>query len=309
MILKELQPYFVAASAALGVATLGFILNIVKTIRDNAQDRIAVQEERLKRAEDDHARLEKWSEREKAELRLKLEETKAEVDAILAKEGIDAITLAAGKRLSDTAAELRATTELLVAEMQDKLTKLSALDDAAEISKGASRTLAMVAMASGKYSDAAARYDTYAASGTVSWEDNLSRGIAHANAKDGHRSNLAALMAYNDAIALAPKSLDGNRRAQLFTYRAAMLKRQERFREAENDLSISLELATADIERLDAHYNLACIYAMQGRGDDMRKHLSELEDNSRFRANVANHIYDYFSNFRDDPMVQKLLSL
>lgn len=37
MSLTDLQPYLTALSAGLGVATLGFLLNVVKAVRDNAQ--------------------------------------------------------------------------------------------------------------------------------------------------------------------------------------------------------------------------------------------------------------------------------
>ncbi len=49
MNLAELQPYLTAISASLVVATFLFLLNVVKAVRENALDSIAVQEERLKR--------------------------------------------------------------------------------------------------------------------------------------------------------------------------------------------------------------------------------------------------------------------
>ena len=101
MNLAELQPYLTAISAGLGVATLGFLLNLVKAVRESAQDRIAVHEDRLKRAAEDQARTEKWAERDKAELRAQLDKAKAEMDALLKEEGLDLNTLALGKQLSN----------------------------------------------------------------------------------------------------------------------------------------------------------------------------------------------------------------
>jgi hypothetical protein len=113
-------------------------------------------------------------------------------------------------------------------------------------------------------------------------------------------------MAYNDAIALAPNDLDRNRRARLFTYRAAMMKRLRRLREAENDLNISLADATSSYEKLDAHYNMACICAMQNNPEKMYEHVSALQSNNFFVSLVVRNINEYFENYSSDP---KLLSL
>lgn len=310
MTLQDLQPYLTAVSAALSVATLGFILNIVKVIRDNAQDHLAAKEERLKKVVDDHARLKEWSEREKTELKIKLEEAKAKVDALLKQEGLDPSALVAGKRLSESTNELQGTVKRLTAEMQETVLKLETLGGRMNEGKAASaaRTIAMAEMASGRYNDAASQYDTLAASGSATWEDHLSRGVAHANAGQGRISDIAALRSYSDAIALAPEELDQNRRARLFTYRAAMLKRLGRLAEAEHDLSISIDLAKAEYERLDAHYNLACIYAMQGRGEEMYEQLSKLQGSRRFLAGVAGHLHDYFAKFKTESRLQSILS-
>jgi len=310
MTIQELQPYLSAISAALSVATLGFILNIVKLIRDSAQDQLAAKEERIKNIVDDHTRLKEWSEREKSDLKVKLEEAKAQVDALLKQEGIDPSALAAGKRLSESTVELQGTVQRLTAEMQETILKLANLGDQVAESKTASatRTIAMAEMASGRYNDAASQYDTFALSGTATWDDHFSRGVAHANARSGRDSDLAALRSYNDAIALAPESLEPNRRARLFTYRAAMLKRLGRVTEAEHDLAISIGLATDDYERHDAHYNLACIYAMQRRADEMYEQLTKLQGNRRFLAGVANHLHDYFAHYKTDPKLQSMLS-
>ncbi|MFM2005577.1 MAG: hypothetical protein RLZZ09_1232 [Pseudomonadota bacterium] len=311
MTLQELQPYFSAISAALSVATLGLILNIVKTIRDAAQDQIAAKEERLKGVVDDHTRLKDWSEREKADLRTKLEEAKAQVDELLKQEGINPSALAAGKRISDSTVELQTTVQRLTAEMQQTILKLTELGGHAvgANTANATRTIAMAEMASGRYNDAAHQYDAFAASGSASWEDHLSRGVAHANARHGRNSDIAALLAYNDAIALAPDDLGQNWRARLLTYRAAMLKRLGRFDEAESDLALSIRLATESYESLDAHYNLACVYAMQRRGEEMYRQLDELQGSRRFLAGVAAHLHDYFAYFKTDERLQSLLAL
>ena len=309
MTFKEFEPYLSAISVVFSVATLGFLLNVTKLIRENANELLAIKDERLKGVVDDHTRLKEWSEREKSELKSKLEDAKSQVDALLKQAGIDPSTLVAGKRLSDAAAGLQETVHRLTAGMQDTVFKLAEIGGrvSASTELGATRTIAMVEMASGRYRDAASQYDAFAASGAATWEDHFSRGVAHANARQGQQSDLAALLAYNDAIALAPNDLEKNQRARLFTYRSAMLKRLGRLTEAENDLSISIRLATAKYERLDAHYNLACIYAMQGRAEEMYTQLAELKGDVAFLSSVASHLHDFFENYRTEPQLQALL--
>jgi len=275
----------------------------VKTIRDNAQDRIAIQEERLKKAVDDQQRLEKWTDREKAELKAQLERAQTDLDQLLKKEGIDLDTLALGKQLTDTTSEVRTTAQALVDEMRSKIAQLSQIassttkppeDSSLELS------IAMGAMASGSYSEAATHFDAYAARGGGSWQTHFSRAVAHANTRLGEQSDTAALMAYNDAIALSPRDLEPNQRARLFAYRGAILKRLHRLAEAQNDLSLALTMATAEYEQLDIHYNLACVYAMRRERDQMFVHLAKLSGKRSLRNAVAAHLFDYFSHFRSD---------
>lgn len=304
MTLAELQPYLAAVSAGLSVATLALILNIVKTIRDNALDRIAIQEERIRKAVDDHQRLEQWADREKTELKAQLERAKADLDQLLKKEGIDLDTLALGKQLTDSTLEVRVAAQALVDEMKVKLAQLTQIapsngklpeDDSLELS------IAMGAMASGSYSEAATHFDVYATRGGSSWQAHFSRAVAHANSRLGEQSDTAALMAYNDAIALSPRDLESNQLARLFAYRGAMLKRLHRLAEAQSDLTLALTMATAEYERLDIHYNLACVYAMRREGDQMFIHLAKLAENRSHRNAVAAHLSDYFVHFRSHP--------
>ena len=50
MSLVEIQPYRSGVTALISVATLGFILTLVRQVRENAQDRLAVQEDRNRSA-------------------------------------------------------------------------------------------------------------------------------------------------------------------------------------------------------------------------------------------------------------------
>jgi hypothetical protein len=66
--ISELQPYFSALAALLSVATLALVINIAKLMNDAAKARAEALEERLKGAQDDLQRTEKWNERRIREL-------------------------------------------------------------------------------------------------------------------------------------------------------------------------------------------------------------------------------------------------
>lgn len=309
MDITELEPYFTAISAGVSVAVLAFLVNVARLIRENANELLAIKQERMQGVLDDYSRFKEWSEREKAELKSNLEDKKAEVDMLLKQAGIDPSTLIAGKRLSEAAAGLQDTVHRLTADMQDTMRKLTRIEGevSAKAETGAARTIAMVEMASGHYSYAASQYDTVAASNSATWEDHFSRGVAHANARQGRPSDLAALLAYSNAIALAPENISDNRRAKLLTYRAAMFKRLGRLPEAEGDLGIALKLATSKREKLDAHYNLACVYAMQKRSNEMYAHVGELDET--YRSAVEIHLNDFFQHYKADSKLLAMLRL
>jgi tetratricopeptide (TPR) repeat protein len=310
VILEDIQPYLTAVSTGLSFATLGFLLNVVKTIRENAQDRINIQEERIKKTTEDQQRLEKWSEKEKALLKSELDQAKKDLDALLKGQGIDLASLALGRQISETAVEVRNEAQKLIEEMKSKLQKLSTIAPEREprVDSSVELSIAMGSMASGEYEEAASHFDAYSAKGATSWETNYSRGVAHANTRNGEHSDRAALMAYNDAIALSPRDLDQKLRARLFGYRGAILKRLNRLEEAANDLRLALKLAPGGYETLDAHYNLACVSAMQGERGTMLEHIKALQKDDRFRRAVAYHFMDYFVRYRDDREFLELIA-
>jgi tetratricopeptide (TPR) repeat protein len=94
------------------------------------------------------------------------------------------------------------------------------------------------------------------------WEDYYIRGVNLANQRGDTGANRAALLAYSNAIALAPVSLPSNLRSRLYAYRAALYKRLNRLEEAEQDLALAQRWATERREIEDALYNLACVLAM-----------------------------------------------
>jgi len=302
MTLADCQPYLTAISALLGVATLGFIINLVKIVHDNAQDRLAIQDERLKLAAEDQQRIEKWAERDKSDLRNQLNKTKADLDALLKKEGLDLDAIAWGKQLSASTTEVRATAEALIGAFKTQLARLTLMDHRKEdgADPGWELSAAMGAMAVGSFNEAATHFDAYARDGGMSWRAQFSRGVAYANRRAGIDSDLASLRAYNDAIALAPVDLEGNYRARLFCYRGAMLKRLGRLDESEADLNIAIGCANATDEILDINYNLSCIYAMRGEREAMLQKITLFKASKKYRQAVQAHLDDYFSKFSND---------
>ena len=133
----------------------------------------------------------------------------------------------------------------------------------------------------------------------LKWEDYFIRGVNAANRRGGTARNLAALRAYNEAIALAPVDLLDNSRSRLHAYRGAILKRLGRLEEAEHDLILAQKWAVAASEIEDADYNMACVMAMSGKPEQaialVKKLVSQnvrwaniLKTNSYFRT-LATH--------------------
>src|SRR5208283_2916161 len=97
------------------------------------------------------------------------------------------------------------------------------------------------------------------------WEDYYIRGVNLANTRGDHETNLRALRAYSEAIALMPRELPDNDRSRLYAYRGAILKRLGRLEEAQHDLLLAQRWAREAREINDAIYNLAGVAALDGR--------------------------------------------
>jgi tetratricopeptide (TPR) repeat protein len=203
---------------------------------------------------------------------------------------------------------VRETAEALVQEMQAKLAQLADLQGSVPNNRDIELSVAIGAMSTGSFSDAAAHFDTYAHAEDDSWEANLARGVAHANARVGRDSNIASLRAYNEAIALAPIDIDQKLRARMYAYRGAILKRLNRLSEAEADLRYALTLARDRYELTDIHYNLACIHAMRGEKDHMLTELAYVKSNQQYMNAIRAHRLTYFARFADDPDFVRVLS-
>ena len=100
---------------------------------------------------------------------------------------------------------------------------------------------------------------------TANWEDYYIRAVNLANAREGHETDVEALRAYSEAIALSPAELPENDRSRLYAYRGAILKRLGRLEEAQQDLLLAQKWAREEREINDVLYNLAGVAALGGR--------------------------------------------
>ncbi len=298
--IAELQPYFAAVGALFGVATRGFVVRIALLIRDAEKQRTAIVEERLTSTQEDLARTEKWSEREKQQLTAENEGLRRKLADALSRSGVTMHALASGASLEQAQETIHATVGDLLRRMESAERASGGIGHPAwhlELAKGY--------MAKRDWGKAALHFDTYVEFDPTDSEIQFSRGVAHANART---DTLSSLRAYNEAIAFAPASLDDNMRARHFAYRGAMLKRMDRLAEAESDLKLALSIASRDYEIHDIKYNLAAVYAMWGKRAEMMACVEELKGHDRELAAIRYHLKDYFARFASDPEFLAIVS-
>lgn len=289
----ETETLFSAIAATLSAATLVFILRIAMIMRDAEKQRAAIVEERLASVRDDLERTEKWSAREKAELSEKNESLRNQLEDILRGSGITVQSLASGASLKEAQDSIQQSVNDLLRRMENIGRSIGGTDH-----PGWHLELAKGYMASGDWHSAARHFDKYAEFHPADYDMQFSRGVAHANARV---DSLPALRAYNEAIAFAPATLEPDMRARFFTYRGAMLKRMNRLDEAASDLQLALSLAKRDHEVYDVKYNLAAVYAMQGKRSEMLAFAAGLRGRRRELAAIRYHLNDYFAVYSADP--------
>jgi tetratricopeptide (TPR) repeat protein len=128
------------------------------------------------------------------------------------------------------------------------------------------------------------------------WEDHFTRAVDLAN-RHVAGSDLAALRAYNEAIAAIPVQVDQNLKARLFSYRGAMFKRLHRLDEAMSDLLLAGQLASERYEIEDVKYNIACVFAMQGEAEAAIESIRDLINrDEKWRHVVSQRANTYFRN-------------
>jgi tetratricopeptide (TPR) repeat protein len=162
------------------------------------------------------------------------------------------------------------------------------------------KALAQGELAAGRWVAAAHLLDRYSREVPDDFDAHFARGVAYANARDGRKTNLESLRAYNEAIAFLPEEIDPDMRARAFTYRGAMLKRLGRFAEALADFAIAKPLARRAYEVNDLAYNVASTYALANDRENLLRVIKELPPRSPVFGMIKARLDDYFSKFAQD---------
>jgi len=198
--------------------------------------------------------------------------------------GLDLTDLVRGRSMNDAAVR---QIKPIVEELKNAVNGLrSETRQNGEVDPMALRALAEGHLAVGNWLAAADVLAEYARIRPDDVDASYSRGVAFANSRKGHETDLAALRAYNDAITYAPDDLDRNTLARLFAYRGAILKRLHRLDQAEADLRVAASLASEAYEVNDIKYNLACVYALRGDRDKMMDLVAQLRTHPDMLAGI-----------------------
>lgn len=251
-------------------------------------------------------RAELLGDKEYLKLAEKADSEAKQLKELLASADLSFRSVLSGRTVTDTDEAPRIESKL--GTLTQTINKLSADgSDYSEVPTEALLEAARGLFAEHKWLEAAHLLDEYGARVGDDWEVHFSRGAAYGNANRGESTTRLALRAYNDAEAFMPKSADLEMRARLLSYRAGMKKRLGLLREAEADLSVAYSLATRQYERDDITYNLAGVYALQGKVERSLELIENLPPN--FRDAVRKHRYDYFASLADDPRFRQLVSI
>ncbi len=302
MTLQELQPYFSATAAILGLTTLGFVIRLAAVIRSAERARADIIAERLQLSEERRSFSEEKNQKKNENLTAENEKLRSQLEEALSGSGITIDTIAVGATINQLGSDIASKIDNLIGKMEK-----------AEDSGGGIRNpswhleLAKGYMAKRRWNDAAEHFDAYVSVRPEDFRSQLTRGVAYANMRAGNDTNLMALRAYNEAITFADSAPEDSLKARLFVYRGAMLKRLGRLKEAEADLLIGKSLATEEYEKRDAEYNLACVFAMKNDRVQLFRALEALRGADRELRAIRGHLDDYFKNFANDEEFRKLI--
>jgi Flp pilus assembly protein TadD len=303
--LHDLQPYLSAFTALLSLATLTFVLNLAKAMKDAGEARASVLEERLKKSQEEIARTETWSEREKNRLKEQVEELRNQLNTVGIKTSLEAKDAAehlAGEKKHSIEARLGSIAALIA----DKQKAASKLEPSAALQLG------IAYMATENWESASHYLQEYTSNVPDDWEAQFTKGVAFANSRSGPATDLAALRSLNEAIALGKETdqLYKTNRPRMFIYRGAILKRLGRLDEAEWNLRFGASLTSDPYEIADATYNLAAVYSLLGDRERLMSTMRaarELADRSYFHSAVVQHLTTYFSAFANESDFKRAL--
>ena len=301
MTLQDIKDYAPVVTAVISFGLLGLLINVMTQLGRVSSERLAVRDEKLESFTKHLQTTETWHLREKESLRAQITTLtdKLQTSAGPSETNLVQAAINAQQGLTNLAAN---TVKDLVTQLSAKLDTYQEVyaSKATAETTGWRRTAALGALATGSIDQAAAQLGNVA-NASLEWDDHFSLGVLRANTRGGAEADLLALRAYNDAIALAPSDLDVAMRARLFTYRGAMLKRLKRLKEAEADLNMAISLTNEDAEIIDARYNLAGVYAMQGRRAEMLGMVRQVAKDTRYRLAIEHHLDDFFQAYAQDP--------
>lgn len=307
-LLSRLQPYATLISAVASLAVLTFFVHLLNLIRNAFSEQVnavkeqkGVTEARLRKAEEDLARTEKWHQRE-------LDAVHQKLAAILGNENITIEQLVATGGQLHLSDEIKEAVNSVLREIAFLRESLSLQAEAPRQAPKVLLDMAKGFSAAESWRTAADFYGQYLESDPENWEVHFLRAVAYANSREGIEANQRALLALNSAIAYVPTGVDHNVRARLFGYRGANLKRLGRLEEAESDLLLARKWATARYELEDTAYNLAGVYAMMKRREEMFHYLRPLAVKASWRDYIQQR-REYFSTYWDDPEFRTLVGL
>ena len=265
--------------------------------RLNTQEKISNQQ--LEATKADLERTSKWYERDISDLRKKLSD-------LLGNKGVTKEQLVMNIDTTSLTSEIKIAVEEVLKQITTIENKIEVEESPKIDDPNFYLELAQGYSSSKQWLKAAENYDKYITFLPKDWEVHFLRGVAYVNTRKGKETNLAALRAYNESIAFMPSNVEKNVKARLFAYRGAVAKRLKRLDEAEADLLLAQKYATADYEVYDIIYNLAAVYAMQGKRSKAFEMVSNLIGRPEM-GNVRAHLDDYFSKFSDDSEFNELI--
>lgn len=304
----KLGPYAAVISAAASIAAFTFLVHLLNLIRNALNEQLnaireqkGIEEARRQKAEEDLERTEKWHQRELEGLQRKLASFVVDQDITVEQLVATGGKLEVGEDVKETLAGLL----LAIGEVKSVLVPKSraSLPDGKD-----SLDMAQALYASGDWLAAAHFYGEYLKAEPRNWEVHFVQAIAYANSRAGADAYRQAFLSLNAAIVYAPPDLDRNMKARLMGYRGADLKRLGRLEEAESDLILARRWATNTYEVEDTTYNLAGVYAMMGRRQEMLENLRRIAAAPKWRAYIQQR-QEYFATFWNDPEFRNLVGL
>jgi tetratricopeptide (TPR) repeat protein len=236
----------------------------------------------------------------------RIEQRTPAVGVLMDAGGVSLAAVAAGKAPVPNPSLVRAGVE--VGSLAEEVRQLEAIAGEQTVPPAALLELGRWYLAQQDWARGADYLDAYVRRADADWEAYFILGVAYANLRQGEKTDLASLNAYNEAMRRLPPDLQQDTVARLYSHRSGIKKRVGLLRDAKTDAEIARQLAQKRYERVDAVYNLACIEAMLGNRDAAIARIAEL---SRLGAVhlVRGHLHDYFSSLLADPEFQALVGV